>query len=149
MARLETVRIIVAMATWEGWSLHQLDVKSAFLNGYLEEEIYVTQPLGFTFKGEEHKVYRLNKELYGLKQAPRAWNHQINQFLEKIGFVRYVSEQGVHTKCWKDQDREEKRIACLYVDDMLLTGSKPEAIAEFKSQMHSEFEMSDLGRLRH
>ena len=64
-------------------------------------------------------------------------------------FCECVSEQGVYTKCWKDQDREEKIIVCLYVDDMLLTGSKPEAIVEFKSQMHSEFEMSDLGRLNY
>jgi len=78
VARLETVRIIVAMTTWKGWSLHQLDMKSTFLNGYLEEEIYVTQPLGFIVKGEEHKVYMLNKALYGLKQSPRACNHQIN-----------------------------------------------------------------------
>ena len=61
--------------------MHQLDVKSAFLNGLLEEEVYVFQPQGFVVKGEENKVYMLKKALYGLKQAPRAWNRRINSFL--------------------------------------------------------------------
>jgi len=92
----------------EGWSLHQLDVKSAFLNGYLEEEIYVTQPLGFIVKGEEHKVYMLNKALYGLKQAPRAWNHRINQFLEKIGFVSVFLNKGCTPSAGKIKTEKRK-----------------------------------------
>lgn len=74
VARMETIRLLVALASWRGWKLWQLDVKSAFLNGPLEEEVYITQPPGFELKGSEDKVLKLKKALYGLKQAPRAWN---------------------------------------------------------------------------
>jgi hypothetical protein len=72
VARIETVRLVVAVATYKGWTMHQLDVKSAFLNGPLKEEVYVKQPPGFEIKGQEQKVFKLKKALYGLKQAPRA-----------------------------------------------------------------------------
>ena len=81
VARLETVRLIVAAASNRNWSLYQLDVKSAFLNGPLKEEVYITQPPGYVVAGQEDKVYKLNKALYGLKQAPRAWNMRIDSFL--------------------------------------------------------------------
>ncbi|MCI54169.1 reverse transcriptase, partial [Trifolium medium] len=71
VARLETIRLVVVIASYKGWPMHQLDVKSAFLNGPLEEEVYVKQPPGFEIKGQEEKVYKLKKALYGLKQAPR------------------------------------------------------------------------------
>jgi hypothetical protein len=72
VARLDTIRMLLAIAAHKGWKIFQLDVKSAFLNGYLQEEIYVEQPKGFMVEGEEDKVYLLKKALYGLKQAPRA-----------------------------------------------------------------------------
>jgi hypothetical protein len=72
VARLDSVRLLLALAAQEGSHVHHLDVKSAFLNGDLQEEVYVTQPPGFESQGQEHKVLRLNKALYGLKQAPRA-----------------------------------------------------------------------------
>ena len=83
VARLDTIRAIIAMAAQKGWSLYQLDVKSAFLNGELKEEIYVEQPQGFEVKGEERKVYKLKKALYGLKQAPRAWYSQIDGYFSQ------------------------------------------------------------------
>ena len=72
ITRLDTIRMLLALAAQKGWKIYQLDVKSAFLNGYLEEEIFRKQPKGFAVKGKEDKVYRLKKALYGLKQAPRA-----------------------------------------------------------------------------
>lgn len=72
VARLDTIRMLLALTTQKGWKICQLDVKSAFLNGYLEEEIFVGQPKGFAVKGKEDKVYQQKKALYGLKQAPRA-----------------------------------------------------------------------------
>ena len=72
VARLDTVRLLIALAAHEGWEVHHMDVKSAFLNGDLNEEVYVEQPLGFVKRGNEHKVLRLKKALYGLYQAPRA-----------------------------------------------------------------------------
>ena len=86
VARLETVRLVIALASWKNWKLWQLDVKSAFLNGPLDEDVFILQPPGFICKGNEHKVLKPRKALYGLKQAPRAWNRRIDIFLHNIGF---------------------------------------------------------------
>jgi len=143
VARIETVRLVVALATNKDWSLHQLDVKSAFLNGPLEEEVYVQQPIGFVQETDKHKVYKLNKALYGLKQAPRAWNKQIDQFFEGIGFMKCISEHGVYVK-----NAEGSRIIiCLYVDDLLITGDSEKSIESCKAELMKEFEMNDLGKL--
>ncbi|RDX99344.1 hypothetical protein CR513_17611, partial [Mucuna pruriens] len=75
-----------------GWKIFQLDVKSAFLNGYLEETVYVEQPIGFAIKGQEEKVLKLKKALYGLKQAPRAWNSRI----DKVGMTLHGHAQNLH-----------------------------------------------------
>ncbi|RVW50050.1 Retrovirus-related Pol polyprotein from transposon RE2 [Vitis vinifera] len=84
IARLDTIRMLLAVAAQKGWKIYQLDVKSTFLNGYLEEEIFVEQPEGFVVKGKEDKVYQLKKALYGLKQAPKAWYNRINAHLLRI-----------------------------------------------------------------
>ena len=78
---MDTVRTVLAIAAQNKWHVRQMDVKSAFLNGYLEEEVYVEQPQGYEVPGQEHKVYRLKKALYGLKQAPRACYSQIDSYL--------------------------------------------------------------------
>jgi hypothetical protein len=78
VARLEKVRILLALATQGNWEVHHMDVKSAFLNGDLKEEVYVSQPLGFIDSSASRKVLRLKKDLYGLKQAPRAWNARLD-----------------------------------------------------------------------
>ena len=120
VARIKKIRIVVSIAAYRGWKMHQLDVKSAFLNGPLEEEVYVTQPPGFDVKGQESKVYRLRKALYGLKQAPRAWNKRIDSFLIEAGFTKCVSEHGVYVN---DVESVNRIILCLYVDDLLITGA--------------------------
>jgi hypothetical protein len=86
VARLETIRILVAFSMAKGFKLHQMDVKSAFLNGVLEEEVYVRQPLRFESEKYPHRVYKLQKALYGLKQAPRAWYGRLRGFLFERGF---------------------------------------------------------------
>ena len=98
MERLDTVRALVALAAQNRWKIHQLDVKSAFLNGYLEEEIYVEQPQGFEVQGKEDKVLRLKKALYGLKQAPRAWYSRIDGYFTNQGFRRSQSEPTLYIK---------------------------------------------------
>lgn len=86
VVRIETVRLIIALAAQNHWKVYQMKVKSTFLNGPLEEEVFVKQPLGFVKKGKEDKVYKLKKAPYGLKQAPRAWNTCINSFFSKNRF---------------------------------------------------------------
>nr|KYP68042.1 Retrovirus-related Pol polyprotein from transposon TNT 1-94 [Cajanus cajan] len=87
VARIETIRTVVAIASSRGWTLHQLDIKSAFLNGPLEEEVYVLQPPGFIIEGQEEKVFKSKKALYGLKQAPRAWNKRIDNLKSHIYYI--------------------------------------------------------------
>ncbi|GAU38708.1 hypothetical protein TSUD_396360 [Trifolium subterraneum] len=145
VARIETIRLVVAMANSNNWSIHQMDVKCAFLkNGPLSEEVFVKQPPGFEVKGQTNKVYKLHKALYGLKQAPRAWNKRIDGYLSQIGFIKCVTEHGVYVR--KDKNKGVI-ILCLYVDDLLITGSNEEYIADFKKQMMREFEMTDIGHL--
>jgi hypothetical protein len=84
--RMTTIRSMCALAAHHGWNVHKLDIKTAFLNGDLHEEVYVTQPHGFVQKGAENKVCKLKKALYGLKQAPRAWYEKIDAYLDAQGF---------------------------------------------------------------
>jgi hypothetical protein len=86
VARLEAIRILLAFSVAKGFKLHQMDVKSAFLNGVLEEEVYVRQPPGFESEKYPQRVYRLRKVLYGLKQVPRAWYGRLRGFLFERGF---------------------------------------------------------------
>ncbi|KAF0910082.1 hypothetical protein E2562_001318 [Oryza meyeriana var. granulata] len=95
---MESVRLLLAVAAHAGWSVHHMDVKSAFLNGELAEEVYVQQPPGFVIDGQEHKVYRLRKALYGLRQAPRAWNAKLDDSLMSLGFQRSITEHAVYTR---------------------------------------------------
>lgn len=95
VARIETIQLLINLAATNGWEIHHLDVKTAFLHGELKETVYVTQPEGFEVKGSEHKVYKLKKVLYGLKQAPRAWNDKLNKILLGFKFTRCLKEPSV------------------------------------------------------
>ncbi|GJT89234.1 zinc finger, CCHC-type containing protein [Tanacetum coccineum] len=143
VARIETVRLILALAAYHGWQVHHLDVKSAFLHGDLKEEVYVTQPEGFIQRGNLGKVYKLTKALYGLRQAPRAWNVKLDQTLKSLDFKKCNLEQAVYTK----RSKTSTLIVGVYVDDLIITGTPRKEIDLFKSQMEDKFEMSDLGLL--
>ncbi|XP_050920268.1 uncharacterized mitochondrial protein AtMg00810-like [Lathyrus oleraceus] len=107
-----------------------------------EEEVYVEQPSGFLARNRELKFYKLKKAMYGLKQAPRYWNKRINDFLNKFGFNKCVSDHGVYLKT---DTSERVIILCLYVYDLLITGSNKKCISKFKCELMKEFEMTDLG----
>ena len=141
VVRLETIRLIIALAAHNHWKIHQMDVKSAFLNGILEEEVYVEQPLGYEVKGEEDKVLRLKKALYGLKQAPRAWNSKIDKYFQEKKYMKCPYEHALYIK----MQGESILIICLYVDDLVFTGNDPSMFDEFKREMAKEFEMTDIG----
>ena len=96
VARIETIRLIIALAGSHGWEIHHLDVKTPFLHNELKEEVFVNQPEGFTVTGEEHKVYKLKKALYGLRQAPSAWNIKLNQILRGLNFERCSKEPSLY-----------------------------------------------------
>ncbi|CAL9017140.1 unnamed protein product [Prunus brigantina] len=145
VARLDTIRTLIALAAQRGWKLFQLDVKSAFLNGVLDEEVYVDQPLGFVIKNKEDGVYRLKKALYGLKQAPRAWYDEINSYFTTAGFQRSPSEATLYVKT----EESGILIVSLYVDDIIYTKSSRELMMEFKIEMMRQYEMTNLGLLHH
>ncbi|XP_022558682.2 uncharacterized protein LOC111206341 [Brassica napus] len=143
VARIETVRFIIGLAASNDWEVHHLDVKTAFLHGDLKEVVYVSQPEGFVIEGSESKVYKLNKALYGLKQAPRAWNEKLNKVLGELDFVKCSKEPSLYRK----RKNHGLLLVAVYVDDLLITGSKTEMINEFKAGMSRKFDMSDLGLL--
>ncbi|KAL0300303.1 UNVERIFIED_CONTAM: Retrovirus-related Pol polyprotein from transposon RE2 [Sesamum angustifolium] len=141
VARLDTIRALIAIAANKKWKIYQMDVKSAFLHGYIDEEIYVEQPQGFIAKGSEEKVLRLKKALYGLKQAPRAWCSRIDKYFMDRGFQRSLSEPTLYIK----SQGNDKLIVSLYVDDLIYTGNNEKMIQYIKEDMMKRFEMSDLG----
>ena len=122
-----------------------MDVKSAFLNGDLQEEVYMMQPSGFEVAGQEHKVYKLVKALYGLKQAPRAWYMKIDKYLTDHGFQRSPSDSNLYIKHVGD----DVLFIVVYVDDLIITGSSTYLIAEIKQDLCSTFDMTDLGLLHY
>ncbi|WVZ57628.1 hypothetical protein U9M48_007990 [Paspalum notatum var. saurae] len=135
VARMESVRLLLALAACEGWEVHHMDVKSAFLNADLVEEVYVSQPAGFIVEGAEHKA------LYGLHQAPRAWNAKLNDSLLSLGFQKSTGEHGVYVR----GTGSGRLIVGVYVDDLVITGRS--GINQFKADMMKLFRMSDLGLL--
>jgi len=142
VARIETVRVLLALAAHGGWQIHHMDVKSAFLNGDLTETVYVQQPPGFIV-GKGDKVLKLNKALYGLRQAPRAWNFKLDKELINLGFVRSKLEYAVYRRTSKNSFL----IVGVYVDDLVISGPDVNEISRFKLEMKEKFSMSDLGLL--
>jgi transposase InsO family protein len=128
VAKFTSIRCLLAIAAAEGLDVHQMDVKTAFLNGDLEEEIYMVQPEGFVEKGSEHLVCKLKKALYGLKQAPRAWYQKINNYLHNNDFVRTSTDHSVYIK----ESEGNKIIISIYVDDLLLVSNNLKYMERFK-----------------
>src|SRR6185369_6004664 len=119
VVRMESVRLLLALAAGRSWKVYHLDVKSAFLNGELAEEVYVQQPSGFVIAGEEHRVLRLRKALYGLRQAPRVWNIKLDASLTSLGFTKCATEHALYTR----RSKGGLVIVGVYVDDLIVTGA--------------------------
>jgi hypothetical protein len=133
VARLEAIRILLAFVVAKGFKLHQMDVKSAFLNSVLEEEVYVRQPPGFESEKYPHRVYKLRKALYGLKQVPRAWYGRLRGFLFERGFEMGKVDQTLFLL----RQGRDILIVQVYVDDIVFGGS-----SRFAEDMGREFEMT-------
>jgi hypothetical protein len=144
IARLEAIRILLAFSVAKGFKLHQMDVKSAFLNGVLEEEVYVRHPPGFESEKYPHRVYKLRKALYGLKQAPRAWYGSLRGFLFERGFEMGKVDQTLFLL----RQGRDILIVQVYVDDILFGGLSNSLVARFAEDMSREFEMSMMGELQ-
>ncbi|CAL9017000.1 unnamed protein product [Prunus brigantina] len=121
--------------------LHQMDVKTAFLNGFLKEDIFMKQPPGFIERGKENFVCKLNKSIYGLKQASRQWYLRFDQVVTSFGFVENRFDNCIYMKMVKSNFI----FLVLYVDDILLASSNVQLLQDTKSMLSSSFDMKDLG----
>jgi hypothetical protein len=138
---LEAIRILLAFSVAKGFKLHQMDVKIAFLNGVLEEQVNVRQPPGFESEKYPHRLYELRKALYGLKQAPRAWYGRFRGFLFERGFEMGKVDQTLFLL----RQGRDILIVHVYMDDIVFGGSSNSLVARFAKDMSREFEMSMMG----
>ena len=143
VAKFTTIRCVVALGVALDLEMHQMDVKTTFLNGDLEEDIYMEQPSGFVQRGQEHLVCKLRKSLYGLKQASRAWYQKIDATLLDLNFERSIADHSLYFA----QDGPHVMLVLVYVDDLIILSSNMESLATLKSKLEAEYEMTDLGKL--
>ncbi|GJV86215.1 retrovirus-related pol polyprotein from transposon TNT 1-94 [Tanacetum coccineum] len=143
VARLESIRILLAIACANDFKLYQMDVKSAFLNGFINEEVYVAQPPGFIDFQKPNYVYKLKKALYGLKQAPKAWYDRLKAFLIKHEYSMGMVDNTLFTK----KSKSHLIIVQIYVDDIIFGSTSQNLCDDFAKIMHDEFEMSMMGEL--
>jgi hypothetical protein len=145
VAMLKSIRILLSIAAHLDYEIWQMDVKTAFLNGSLEENIYMKQPEGFIAKGQEHLVCKLKKSIYGLKQASRSWNIRFDEVIQSYGFVQSPDESCVYKK----SDGNVVAFLVLYVDDILLIGNNKKVLSNIRVWLSKQFDMKDLGEAGH
>ncbi|GJR80975.1 putative ribonuclease H-like domain-containing protein [Tanacetum coccineum] len=143
VARIEAIRLFLAYASFMGFMVYQMDVKSAFLYGQIEEEVYVCQLLGFEDPDYPDKVYKVVKALYGLHQAPRAWYETFAKYLLDNGFHRGKIDQTLFIK----KQKGDILLVQVYVDDIIFSSTKKELCFEFEKLMNEKFQMSSMGEL--
>jgi len=144
VTRLEAIRLLLSYVVNHGIILYQMDVKSAFLNGVIEEEVFVKQPPSFDDLKHPDHVYKLKKSLYGLKQAPRAWYDRLSNFLIKNDFKRGQ----VDTTLFRRTLKKDILVLQIYIDDIIFGSTNASLCKEFSKLMQDEFEMSMMGELK-
>jgi hypothetical protein len=140
VSKLTSIIFMLSIAGAFDFEIKQMDVKTTFLHGNLEEEIYMKQPEGYVVKGKKELVCKLKKSLYGLKQSPRMWYKKIDTYLLELGFTRSKEDHCVYFKLIGDH----LIYLVLYVDDMLLIRNNKEITQDVKTQLSSKFDMKDL-----
>ncbi|GKA21830.1 putative ribonuclease H-like domain-containing protein [Tanacetum coccineum] len=143
VARIEAIRLFLAYASFMNFIVYQMDVKSAFLYGTIEEEVYVCQPPGFEDPEFPNKVYKVEKALYGLHQAPRAWYETLSTYLLENRFRRGTIDKTLFIK----KDKDDILLVQVYVDDIIFGSTKKSLCTEFEQMMHKRFQMSSMGEL--
>ena len=136
VVRLESFRTLVALSVQNGLTLHQVDVTTAFLNGELEEEVYMSQPHGFVATDQQNLVCKLKKSIYGLKQSPRCWNLTLHNHLKKMGFLQTGSDP-----CIYRSSRGETFLIGVYVDDIVLAGKSERMMRKVKKALGEKFDI--------
>ncbi|RVW92035.1 Retrovirus-related Pol polyprotein from transposon RE1 [Vitis vinifera] len=146
VAKLNTIRILLSLAVNQDWCLQQLDIKNAFLNGDLEEEVYMEIPPGFEGSMAKNQVCKLQKSLYDLKQSPRAWFDRFTKAVLKLGYKQGHVD---HTLFVKKSHAGKMAILIVYVDDIILSGNDMEELQNLKKYLSKEFKVKDLGNLKY
>ena len=139
-AMLKSIRILLSIAAYYDYEIWKMDVKTAFLNGNLEEEIYMVQPEGFIAKNQEHMVCKLKRSIYGLKQTSRSWNIRFDQAIKSFVFEKNLDEPCVY----KRHRDKVVMFLVLYIDDILLIGNDFGVMSSVKVWLSSQFDMKDL-----
>jgi hypothetical protein len=145
VAKMNTIRALISIASNNGWNLFQMDVKNAFLHGDLQEEVYMEIPPGFNSHKTEGKVCKLIKSLYGLKQSPRAW---FGRFSKEVCSLGYRQSNADHTLFFKHYSNKITILA-VYVDDIVITGNDEGEMKYLKETLAKTFEVKDLGYLHY
>ncbi|GJT57543.1 putative ribonuclease H-like domain-containing protein [Tanacetum coccineum] len=143
VARIEAIKLFLAFASFMGFIVYQMDLKSAFLYGTIDEEVYVSQPPGFVDPDHPKKVYKVVKALNGLHQAPRAWYATLLTFLEKHGYKRGTIDMTLFIK----NDQKDIMLVQVYVDDIIFGSTRKSWCDEFEALMKGRFQMSSKGEL--
>ena len=146
VVKMCSIRVILGLAASMNLELEKLDIKTAFLHGDLDEEIFIKQPEGFKVKGKENMVYKLKKSLYELKQAPRQWYKKFDSFMMSQEYKRTSADPSVYVRRFHD---DTFIILLLYVDDMLIVGQDADMIQKLKMELSKTFHMKDLGSAKH
>ena len=142
VARIMSIHVLLALTSIYKLIVHQMDVKTTFLNGDLDEEVHMEQLKGFVLPKNEKKVGKLVKSLYGLKQAPKQWHEKFDSAILSDGFVHHSFDKCMYSKFTK----EYGVIVCLYVDEMLIFGMNMKGVCETKKYLCSMFQMEDLNK---
>jgi histone deacetylase 1/2 len=145
VVKAATIRLVLSLAVSFGWSLRQLDVRNAFLHGYLEEEVFMRQPLGYEDKDYPHYVCKLDKALYGLKQAPRAWYSRLSTKLQQLGI--HPSKADVYLFFYNKGGITI--FLLIYVDDIIVVNSSSAATTALLADLNKEFAIKDFGDLHY
>jgi len=144
VVRHQSIRALLAYGVKQGMLIHQMDVITAFLNGELEEDIYMRQPEGYVVPGKEHMVCKLKRSIYGLKQASRCWNNTFHDHMEQIGFERSSADPCVYIRSGNSM-----AIVAVYVDDLIILTSTQEEMNRVKESLEKKFRMKDMGQLHY
>ena len=146
VAKINSIRVMLSLVVNSNWPLHQLDVKNIFLNGDLEEEVYMSSPPGFEERCGNWRVCKLKNSLYGLKQSPKVWLERFGKVIKRYA---YIQSQADHTIFYKHSNDGKIAILIVYMDDIVLTGDDCDELAKLKKKLAEEFEIKDLGALKY
>ena len=145
VAMIKFVRMLLSITAYYDYEIWKMDVKKTFLNGYLEENIYMMQPNGFISEGQEHIVCKLHKSIYGLKQDLRSWNKRFDKVIIYFGFDQNEEESCVYRNIQDDI----VVFLILYVDNILLIENDFKMLSKVKIQLATQFQMKDLGEAQY